>query len=244
MELTRESQRPTRRYSCTSPLEDATSSADQPRELFAAYVAHELRTPLASQRALLELTLADPNADVTAWREIGADLLSACRQQERVIEACLTLARSRHVPQRSEPLDLATVASGVLRAHDLSRLAAVVTLEPAWTTGDPGLVERLVANLVSNATRHNIVGGRIDVGTSIRSGRAVLSVANTGRLVPTADLERLSRPFQRLDSSPGDRAGLGLAIVEAIARAHDATVAVEARSDGGLAIDVAFTALV
>jgi signal transduction histidine kinase len=61
---------------------------------FAAYIAHELRTPLATQRALLELALADRDADTAAWREIAGDVLDACKQQERLLEACLTLSRS------------------------------------------------------------------------------------------------------------------------------------------------------
>jgi signal transduction histidine kinase len=213
------------------------------QERFAAYLAHELRTPLATQRALLELALADRNADVASWREIGEDILGACRQQERLIEACLALARSQGGPQRCELVDLAAVAAEALRAHDLSGLGSLVVLEPAWTDGDPDLLERLASNLVSNAVRHNIVGGRIEVATRVESGRAVLSVANTGPLVPAVELQRLFQPFQRLDSnarSSGDGVGLGLAIVQAIADAHNATVTAQARTRGGLGIDVAF----
>jgi hypothetical protein len=65
------------------------------RERFAAYVAHELRTPLATRLALLELPLADPNADVNTWREIGEDVLGAGMHQARLLEACLTLARTQ-----------------------------------------------------------------------------------------------------------------------------------------------------
>ncbi len=224
--------------------ERATPALVGGRERFAAYVAHELRTPLATQCALLELALADPNADVAGWREIGEDVLCACRQQERLLEACLTLARSRGRPQRCEPVDLAEIAAEVLGAHDLSRLERVVVLEPAWTSGDPDLLERLAANLVSNAVRHNVVGGRIEVATRTESGRAVFAVANTGPLVPAAELERLFQPFQRLTSrTSSDGVGLGLAIVQAIADAHDATVSARARSGGGLGIDVAFPSL-
>jgi signal transduction histidine kinase len=60
-------------------------------EFFAACVAHELRTSLTTQRALLELALADRNASVASWREIGEDVLAACRQLEQLLEACLTL---------------------------------------------------------------------------------------------------------------------------------------------------------
>jgi len=210
--------------------------------LDAAYVAHELRTPLATQRALLELALGDPGADVVTWREIGEDVLGACLQQERVLEACLTLARSEGGPQRSEHVDLAAIAAAALQAHDLSGLERSVALEPAWTTGDPDLVERLVANLVSNAVRHNIAGGWIEVATGIESGRAFLSVANSGPLIPPAELERLFQPFRRLNTKPNG-VGLGLAIVQAIADAQDATVTAQARTGGGLEIDVVFPGL-
>jgi signal transduction histidine kinase len=206
-----------------------------------AYAAHELRTPLATQRALLELALADPYADVATWREIGEDVLGACKQQERLLEACLTLARSRSKPPRRESVDLAAIAGDALHAHDGCSLTTVVALEPARTTGDPNLVERLVANLVSNAIRHNLPDGRIAVSTRTASGRAVVSIANTGPLIAPAELPHLFQPFRRLGSRAG--LGLGLAIVQAIADAHDAVVTARARAGGGLGIDVAFPAL-
>jgi signal transduction histidine kinase len=214
-------------------------------ERFAAYVAHELRTPLATQRALLELALADWNAGVAAWRAIGEDVLRACMQQERLLEACLTLARSQSGPQRREPVDLAAVAADALRAHHEGGLERVVVLEPAWAKGDPDLLARLVANVVSNAIRHNVVGGRIEVATRIESGCALLSVANTGQVIPAREISRLFQPFRRLDSKPrafGDSVGLGLTIVEAIANVHHAAIAARARAGGGLEIDVSFPA--
>ncbi len=212
-------------------------------ERFAAYVAHELRTPLATQRALLELALADPNTDAAGWREIGEEVLCACRHQERLLEACLALARSQGRPERCEPVEIAAIADEALRAHDLSGLERVVVLEPAWAAGDPDLLERLAANLVSNAIRHNIAGGRIEVATRTESGCAHLSVANTGPLIPAGELRRLFQPFQRLalhSADTPDGVGLGLSIVQAIADAHDATVVARARIGGGLGIDVAF----
>jgi signal transduction histidine kinase len=229
--------------------EPGTRIPVEERERFAAYIAHELRTPLATQRALLELGLCDPDADVAAWRGIGEDVLRACAQQERLIEACLALARSRGAPQRCEPVDLAAIAAEALRAHDASGLESVVALEPAWTSGDPDLLERLAANLVSNAIHHNIGDGRIEVATRTEAGRAGLLVANTGPLVPAAELRRLFQPFRRLTSNPRTSAdgvglGLGLAIVEAVADAHGATLTVQARPGGGLEIDVSFPAMV
>ncbi len=218
----------------------------QAREPFAAYVAHELRTPLATQRALLELALADQDADVASWREVGEDVLGACRQQERLLEACLTLARSQGGPQRWEPVDLAAITAEALEAHDLRSLESVVALDTARTSGDPSLVERLVANLVANAVRHNIPGGRLDIGTYTAGGRAVLAIINTGLVIPAGEVARLFQPFQRLRSDAGlsaDGVGLGLAIVQSIADAHNALVTARTRPGGGLGIDVAFPSL-
>jgi signal transduction histidine kinase len=180
---------------------------------------------------------------VATWREIGEDVLGACRQQERLLEACLVLARSHGGERRCEPVDLAATAADALRAHDPDELERVVVLEPAWTIGDPALFERLAANLVSNAIRHNVAGGRIEVATRVTATRAHLTVANTGPRVPATELRRLFQPFQRFNPSPRasvEGVGLGLAIVQAIADAHDATLTAHARTGGGLGIDVAF----
>lgn len=220
--------------------------ARRSRECFAACVAHELRTPLATQRVLLELALADPDADVETWRATARDVLAGCRRQERVLEACLTLARSLSGLERRELVDLAAVAAAALEAHDPVGLDCVAELAPAWTNGNPDLLERLADNLVSNAIRHNVAGGRIEVASGAEADRAVLSVVNTGPPIPDDDVTRIFLPFQRLGSSPrsfGDGVGLGLAVVEAIAEAHAARVSARARAGGGLAIDVAFPAL-
>jgi signal transduction histidine kinase len=218
--------------------------ASPTREPFAAFVAHELRSPLATQRALLELALADPRTDLAAWRALGEDLLGACHRQERLLEACLTLARSDGGPPRREPVDLAAVAAGALAAHDLEELERAVALEAAWTRGDPDLLERLAANLVSNAIRHNHAGGRIEVVTRTEPGCVRLRVVNSGPLVPAAELRRLFLPFQRLGAAANtEGVGLGLAIVAAIAPAHTAALSARARGGGGLGIDVAFPVL-
>ncbi len=116
----------------------------------------------------------------------------------------------------------------------------IAALEPAVANGDPILIDRLVANLVSNAVQHNIPRGRIEVVTRIDSGRALLSVANTGPPIPAGELARLFLPFERLHGCATGGIGLGLAIVQSIADAHSATIAAHARAGGGLEIHVRF----
>ena len=102
---------------------------------------------------------------------------------------------------------------------------------------------QLVTNLIDNAVRHNIPGGQVQVATAAGRAGAVLSVASSGPVIPAADVDRLFQPFQRLGPRPARRDGghgLGLAIVQAIAAAHGATITAEPRPGGGLAIDIAF----
>lgn len=213
------------------------------QQRFVAYAAHELRSEIALQRALAEVALARPHADAAALREMGERVVVGCERQERLLEALLTLSRSRCARVGREPVDLAATAAQVLRAHDHHGLRRTTALEPARTTGDPQLIERLIANLVANAVHHNVRGGRLDVGTRTASGRATVTIANTGPVIPAGALPRLFEPFERLSTHPGpsaEGAGLGLAIVHAIATSHGATITANPRTGGGLTIEVAF----
>jgi len=220
--------------------------AVEAQQRFLAYAAHELRSEVALQRTLTEVALADPSADTAALREMGERVVAACVRQERLLEALLTLSRSECARLRREPVDLAATAAEVLRAHGHHGLRGTIALEPARTTGNPLLVERLVANLVANAIRHNVPGGRLDIATNTAAGLATFMITNTGPVIPSGELTRLFQPFQRLRPHAGpcaDGVGLGLAIVQAIATSQDATVTARARAGGGLRIDVGFPAL-
>ena len=101
----------------------------------------------------------------------------------------------------------------------------------------------LGVNLLDNAVRHNTMGGTVQLSTGQQDGRAVISVANTGPLVPPDEIARLFLPFERLATTRAANDsghGLGLSIVAAIANAHNATIAAHARPEGGLRIEVSF----
>jgi hypothetical protein len=112
-------------------------------------------------------------------------------------------------------------------------------------TGDPRLLERLIRNLIDNAIRHNVPNGHIEVTAQRRAGHAVLTVTNTGPVVPVGEVERLLQPFQRAGTdrtTHGEGLGLGLSIVLAIATAHDADLSVQPMPKGGMRIEVSFPA--
>ncbi len=222
----------------------------QSQRQFVANASHELRTPLARLKTLIQVALADPSSTEESLRATHERVLASEEQLERLIESLLSLASSERGLDRREQLDLRAMTEEALggRGPEIERrgLRLNATLEHARTVGNPQLVERLVANLIDNAIRHNTAtGGRIDLTTTTGAGQAVLSIANSGPVIPPEELERLQRPFQRLGSdrtSGGEGHGLGLSIVHAIAEAHGATVSTRAHPDGGLEVEVRFPA--
>ena len=214
---------------------------------FIANAAHELRTPLARQRVISQVALADPGATIESLRTAHERVLASGAEQHQLIDALLALARGQAGLDKREPFDLAQVTGQVLAARqsdaDHRNLTLCLGLSPAPAAGNPHLVGQLAANLVDNALRHNVPGGRVDVTTRAANARAVLSVANTGPAVPTAALDRLFQPFQRLATDRVGRSeglGLGLSIVQAIAEAHGASISACPQQEGGLKIEVTF----
>jgi signal transduction histidine kinase len=198
---------------------------------FVANASHELRTPLTVQRTLLQLALADPNASADTLRSACEELLDLGRQQEQLIDALLTLATSYDGIDQRERFDLADLTSRIVLEHRAEAKARDVQLRTALTpskiTGDVPLTASLVTNLVANAIRHNVPGGTVDIATA--DGR--LTVSNTGRTIPPDEISRLAEPFQRAESQGH---GLGLAIITAVARAHEAQLTIEPNPAGGL----------
>jgi signal transduction histidine kinase len=206
-----------------------------------------LRTPLTAERALLLVALDDPDMTTGAWRSTAAEVLASSDEQARLIEALLTLASSEGGLNGHQPVDLASTVSAPLAdlQPETGRLGINIdaVTEPATLDGDPLLVERLVANLLTNAVRHNVADGRVEVRTGMTDGQAILSVTNTGPVIPPADIDRIFQPFQRLDRRRAhykDGHGLGLSIVRAIATAHDAAITVRPAPDGGLRVTIIF----
>jgi signal transduction histidine kinase len=218
-------------------------AAFESQRRFVANASHELRTPITLERTLVEVALADPDANVDSLRRTCARVLVASEQQERLIEALLTLARSQRGLVRKDELDLAAVAGEVLLGARPSGVRVESELGSALTTGDCALIERLVGNLLDNALRYNLErDGWVTVWTGVIDGLPTLRITNSGPVVPAAQTGELLEPFRRLDGERTDTrgAGLGLSIVAAIATAHDAAMSPAPRPDGGLDVQVSF----
>ncbi len=217
-------------------------SAFEAQRRFVANAAHELRTPLTVDRTLLQVALADDGASAEKLRATCEELLASGRDQERLLEGLLTLASSERGLDHLEPVDLAVVAG---RAATTSESASVeASLASAPTSGDPALIERLVANLLDNAIRHNDERGIVEVTTGVDADGTFVTVGNTGPVVPVWALERLFEPFGRVEelrrAETSGHHGLGLSIVRSIANAHEARVEAKPREGGGLTVKVSF----
>jgi len=215
---------------------------------FVANAAHELRTPLAVEHALLEEPLIDPDVTLEDFRSNFERLLAISQQRGRLLESLLTLSGSEHGREHYQPVDLNLVIEQVLRNQrpEVDRLGLQVDplIVPVQILGDQALIERLVANVLDNAVHHNHANGWVEIGTRSEPGRVVFFIANSGPVVPPEQVERLIEPFQRLRRVADDgHHGLGLSIVNAIAAAHDATLTVSARLTGGLFVEVDFPVL-
>ncbi|HWD65976.1 MAG TPA: HAMP domain-containing sensor histidine kinase [Solirubrobacteraceae bacterium] len=212
---------------------------------FVANAAHELRTPLTVERALLQVALADPDADAAKLRATCEEVIASSREQELLLDALLTLATSERGLYRRDVVDLASVAKTAVAGASSAAadLEVVTVLEPVLLTGDRALVERLMHNLIENAVDYNRPGGRIEVRTESAPGRATLTVVNTGPEIPAEQVDALFEPFRRRGSdrtSTGPHHGLGLSIVRAVAQVHQAELSAESPPGGGLHVTVSF----
>jgi len=231
---------------------DRINTTFETQKRFVANASHELRTPLAVMRTEVDVTLADPDADIAEYRRMAKVVRDGSERANALVDALLVLARSEAQAgrrlSRKMPADLSAGVSSALssmrKEADRLNLTTDTSLEPAPVVGDPGLLDRLAGNLIENAVRYNHLHGRIWVRTGADADHAWLVVKNTGFEVDAADLPGLFEPFRRggRERTGGRGSGLGLSIVRAVAEAHGGTVSAVANPDGGLEVTVTLPA--
>lgn len=222
------------------PLEEAFAS----QRNFIAHASHELRTPLAVMRTSLDVTDEEGGYDDPAQvRMMVATQRKALARSEALVNRLLALAMSDRGLDRREPIDLSTLVDDALQEAAPAAAARGLTVRtdtvPSLVSGDPILLRQLVGNLVENATRHNRDGGLLEVSLNPRGDAVALTVLNDGPRLD-GDVAELLQPFRRAGARDVNGHGLGLSVVDRVARAHRATVALEARDRGGLRAEVVF----
>lgn len=210
---------------------------------FAANASHELRTPLATSKLILDVALASPQ---TGAREVLTRLRETNERSIATVESLLDLAEIEAVPPAHEPIDLSLVLRDVLRecADEAEAAGVEMNVEGAPETVDaaPVLIRQLATNLILNAIRHNVPGGRVQVQTVRRGDYAGLRISNTGDTMSTEEAVRLIEPFHRHRGRTSPAAargrGLGLSIVQAIVHTHRGLLEIVPAPDGGLSVTV------
>jgi two-component system, OmpR family, sensor histidine kinase VanS len=214
---------------------------------FAANASHELRTPLAITQTLLDVARNDRDADAG---ELVDRLHAVNARAIDLTEALLLLSRADQRSFIRGNVDLSLIAEEatetLLPLAEKRGLAIETSGEVTPTIGSHPLLLQLTTNLVHNAIVHNLpVHGNVWVTTSVHSKSVVLSVENTGEKLTPQLVSTLGEPFQRgTERVRTDHAGvgLGLAIVNSIAQAHDGTLTLTPRAAGGLCVKVTLPA--
>jgi signal transduction histidine kinase len=216
--------------------------AFEAQKRFIANVSHELRTPLTMMRTSLDVATGKPGPPAPEAALLAAKMRRGLDKADRLVESFLVLARAQ---RGAEPpgvtVSLGQAAEAVLAEHGRAiagtRLAVTRDLADAPVQGTSLLLVRMTDNLIDNAIRHNEPGGWLRVTTRAEGTLAWLVVESGGPLLDERQVRELGQPFRRLGgdrTSTGNGTGLGLSIVAAIAAAHNGTLQLSARADGGL----------
>ena len=214
------------------------ADAQQRQRDLVSDTAHELRSPIASIRAQLEVALDHP--DGLDWAETARDVHADTLRLARLTEDLLLLARLDGQHLRHKPTDLAALCESAAARYATARVPVrAEAAAPCVLAGDQDALARLLVNLLDNAVRH--AASRVCVSVREDGGWAVLTVTDDGPGIPPEDAERVFRRFARLDdararagedSAGEEGAGLGLAIVRSTAEAHGGTVSLGVAGPG------------
>jgi len=211
---------------------------------FVADAAHQLRTPVAGLLAQLELLLQMPSRQAGEAPDLRDELQAINRGVQQLAHTAnqlLALARAEPVaalgesfqPVALRPLVEQQVERSIDRAVNAG-LDLGADAQEAQVTGDAWLLEDLLGNLVDNALKYTPAGGHVTVRSGVEDGHPFLEVEDDGPGIAESERQRVRERFYRLPGTVGSGCGLGLAIVDEIARAHDAsfTIGVPAAGSG------------
>jgi two-component system sensor histidine kinase TctE len=218
------------------------------QQQFVANAAHQLRTPLAGLRMQAEYGLQQQ--DPAEWRRVLTTLKLATERTAHLANQLLTLAKAEigtHLLDSMHPHDLRAVVEQVTEVWMPRAIAKQIDfgleLLGAPVRGDELLIGELLSNLLDNAITYTRSGGRVTIRTRSEAAAAVLEVEDDGAGIPVEERDKVFGRFYRVDDSPGEGCGLGLAIVQEIAHLHGATVEIQTPASGsGTLVVVRFPA--
>ena len=225
------------------------------RELISA-VSHDLRTPLATTRAMVEALADEVVTDRPDVQRYLGLILHDIQHLSRLIDDLFELSQidSGALQLRWVPIDVAQLVSETVAAYQAPAAeidvhleeAVAASVEPTRLEGDPDRLQRVLRNLLDNALRHTPAGGTIQVQAASTDGQIQVSVSDSGPGVAEADLERIFDRFYRGElsrrrdesSAAASGAGLGLAIARGLVHAHRGRIWAEPSPLGGVSVQI------
>ncbi len=213
------------------------AAADRQRTALLAAVGHDLRTPLAGIKASVStLRQTDVEWSDEQRRELLAAIEESADRLGAVVENLLDASRLEAGALSVQPVPVALdeVIAGVLLAVPGARESVTVDVpeDLPLVSADPGLLERVLANLIENAVRHG--GGPVEVVATAGELSARVKVVDHGPGVPAAHRERLFEPFERAAAGSPQGAGLGLTVAKGFTEAMDGVLIADSSDGGGL----------
>jgi signal transduction histidine kinase len=214
---------------------------------FVANASHELRTPLAMMRTTLDVAIAKPGGVSEQTRQLDAELRTDLEHADRLLESFLTLARAesgRLEEHNQVALDAIITACLNSRSDQIAakQLTVETHLAAVEVTGSPTLLARMIDNVIENAVRHTEPGATVKLTLAHVDGQLARMIADSsGRILDRDAVAQLAQPFRRLSqdrTGSQNGYGLGLSIVAAVAAAHDGSLELHPRAEGGLRVQI------
>lgn len=221
---------------------DRLEASDQEQRRFVSDASHELRSPLATLSAGVEIAAADKSG--TMWLQLKDDLAGETVRMRYLVDDLLTLARTNDggLPPEDADVDLDDVVEHeVRRLRGVSRHEITADLRPVRIKGDARRLGQVLRNVLDNADQHAV--SRIRICLRASGEGAVITVDNDGNPIPEPDRQRVFERFVRLDESrsrEGGGSGLGLAIAAGIMAAHHGSIRATESPSGECRFEIAF----
>ena len=231
-------------------LTGCLENTEEIRRRFVSDASHELRTPLAAIRLLSDSITQSENMDIDTMREFATDIGSEAERLQRITEKLMSLTKldAGACTQPEASADMKAVAERTL--HLLAPLAETQSVqlitslqENCLVCASPDDLYQIIFNLVENAIKYNVPGGRVILSLRPSDPDVILTVSDTGIGIPEADISHIFDRFYRVDkarSRASGGSGLGLAIVHDAVIANGGHIEVAAREGGGTVFTVVF----
>jgi two-component system phosphate regulon sensor histidine kinase PhoR len=237
-------------------VQDVTQNkeAERARDQFLYHVTHELRTPLTNIRAYAETLSQDVIDDEQTIRECYNVIMGETQRLSRLVEDILNVSQLEVGTARLQASDLKldkilrTVVQDQQGMADAKNIDLVLYMPSKTPTvrGDKDRLNVVFTNLIGNAIKYTLPGGRVDVRCAVENQRVRIAITDTGIGIDPADQDRIFDKFYRVDhpevnAVPGT--GLGLSIVQETLRVHGGTISVESKRGEGSTFTVTLPAL-